>query len=181
MGSGYEENHVMLSKSRTLFLSEDITCRLASQMAAMLLYFDNEDHDSPIEIFINSDGGDIRGLFYIYDIMQMIEAPIKTICIGRCYSAAAVILAAGTKGERYAFKNSKVMIHGVQAVFPIPGLNFTDSKNYHVFLKENNENVIKVLSQHTGQPVDKIRKDCLEDVWMNSQETKLYGLIDHII
>jgi ATP-dependent Clp protease protease subunit len=179
--SGYEDSHVVLTKGRTIFISEDVTNKMASQVAALLLHYNHEDHMAPIEIFINSNGGAISGLFNIYDIMQMIEAPIKTVCIGRCYSAAAVILAAGTKGERYGMKNCRLMVHGIQAVWPIPGLDPAGSHNYHHFLKENNDNVMKILAAHTGQDLEIIRKDCLDDVWMNANDAKRYGIIDHII
>jgi len=177
----YEESYVRLSKHRIIWVSEDVTDAMAAELSALLLYYDNEDHEAPIEMYINSHGGAVSGLFNIYDVMQMIQAPVRTICIGRCYSAGAVLLSAGTKGERCAFKNSRVMIHGIQCMFPIPGLDVTNSKNYHQFLVENNENIMKVLSQHTGQPVEKIRKDCLEDVWFNAEQALEYGIIDQII
>ena len=181
MSSGYESSHVMLTKGRTIFLAEDITDKLASQMSAMLIHFDNESHEDPIEVFIHSNGGDVSGLFNIYDVMQMIAAPIKTICIGKCYSAAAIILAAGTKGFRYGQKNCRIMTHGVQAMFPIPGLDISNSKNYKSFLEENNEMIMKILASHTGQTVDKIRNDCIADTWFSAEMAKNYGIIDHII
>lgn len=181
MAVQYKDSHVMLSKARTIFLAEEVTSNLASQIIAMLLYFDKENPELPIHMYIHSVGGSIHGLFGIYDVMQMIRAPIITICAGECYSAAAIILAAGTKGYRLAMPNSKVMIHGIQSYFPIPGLDFNNVKNYHQFLKDNNENVMKVLSLHTGQPIDKIRSDCAEDVWFSSKEAIKYGLCDRII
>jgi ATP-dependent Clp protease, protease subunit len=179
--TGYEESYVKLSKHRIIWVSEDVTHEMASELSALLFYYDNEDHEAPIELYINSHGGAVDGLFNIYDVMRMIQAPVRTICIGRCYSAGAVLLAAGTKGERCAFKNSRVMIHGIQCMFPIPGLDVTNSKNYHQFLVENNENIMKLLSENTGQPVEKIRKDCLEDVWFNAQQALDYGIIDQIL
>lgn len=179
--STYKSSHVMLTKGRTIFLSEDITDKLASQMSAMLLHFDGESHEEPIEIFIHSNGGDVSGLFNIYDVMQMIAAPIKTICIGKCYSAAAIILAAGTKGFRYSMTHCRIMTHGVQAVFPIPGLDTTGSSNYKQFLETNNDMIMKILARHTGQPLDKIKKDCTADTWFDASAALRYGLIDHVI
>jgi ATP-dependent Clp protease protease subunit len=179
--TGYEESYIKLSKHRIIWLSETITEDTASQLSALLLYYDNENHDLPIDMYINSHGGSADGLSNIYAVMQMIQSPIRTICVSRCYSAAAVLLAAGNKGERCAFKNSRVMIHGIQCLFPIPGLDVTNSKNYHEFLVENNENIMKMLAKHTGQSVDKIRQDCLEDVWMNAETARAYGIIDHIL
>jgi ATP-dependent Clp protease, protease subunit len=178
---GYKETYVRLAKHRMIFISEDVSDEMASQLSAMLLYFDNEDHESPIEIYINSHGGAVSGLFNIYDVMQMISAPIRTICAGRAFSAAAFILAAGSKGERCAFANSRIMIHGIQCLFPIPGFDITNNKNYHEFLVEHNDSILKVLAQHTGQPLDKIRQDCKEDVWLSPGQALSYHLIDRIL
>lgn len=179
--TGYEDTYVKLAKSRVIFLPELVTNESAAQLSAMLLYYDNEDHNEPIELYIHSDGGDVSGLSNIYDVMQMIQAPIKTICIGKCYSAGAVILAAGTKGERYAFRHSKIMIHGMQCSFPIPGHDIVNSKNYYDFLKENNDNIMKILAHHTGHPLEKVKRDCLEDVWLDPKQALDYGIIDHIV
>jgi ATP-dependent Clp protease protease subunit len=179
--AGYMETYVKLAKHRVLFISEDVSDEMASQLSAMLLYFDNEDHESLIEIYINSHGGAVTGLFNIYDVMQMISAPIRTICAGRASSAAAVMLAAGTKGERCAFPNSRIMIHGIQCLFPIAGYDITNNKNYHDFLLEHNDSIMKVLSHHTGQTLDKIKQDCKEDIWLSPKQALEYGIIDQII
>jgi ATP-dependent Clp protease protease subunit len=179
--AGYAETYVKLAKHRVLFVAEDVGDVMAAQLSAMLLYLDNQDHNEPIEIYIHSNGGAVTGLANIYDVMQMISAPIKTICIGKCYSAAAVILAAGTPGERYAFKNSSIMIHGVQFGFPIPGHDMTTSQSYFNFVKGNNDNIMKMLSHHTGHTLEKVKEDCKQDVWLTPDAAKSYGLIDHII
>lgn len=177
----YIETYIKLAKNRIIFLSEDVNKDVAAQLSAMLLYFDNEDHEAPIELYIHSNGGEVSGLSNIYDVMQMISAPIKTICIGKCYSAGAVLLAAGTKGQRFAFKNSNVMIHGIQCGFPIPGHDVVNSKNYYDFLKDHNDTVMKILAHHTGHSLEKIKQDCLQDVWMDAKQALEYGIIDHII
>jgi ATP-dependent Clp protease, protease subunit len=178
---GYKETYVRLAKHRMLFISEDVTDTMASELSAMLLYFDNQNHDELIEIYINSHGGDVSGLLNIYDVMQMISSPIRTFCIGRASSAAAVMLAAGNKGERVAFSNSRIMIHGIQCLFPIPGADLTKNKNYLQYLAENNDSIMKILAHHTEQPLEKIRQDCKEDVWMTAKEALAYNIIDHII
>ena len=179
---GYLETHVKLAKHRVLFVAEDVSDQMATELSALLLYFDNQDdNEDPIELYINSHGGSVSGLFNIYDVMQMIKTPIRTICAGRCSSAAAVMLAAGTKGERCAFSNSRIMIHGIQCVFPIPGYDITKIKNYHDFLLEHNESIMKVLAHHTGQTLERIREDCKEDVWMSPEQALNYGIIDKII
>lgn len=179
--AGYAETYVKLAKHRVLFISEPISDELATELSALLLYFDHEDHEAPIEIYINSPGGEVSGLYSIYDVMQMIEAPIQTICAGRASSAAAIILAAGTPGKRCAFSNSRIMIHGIQCIFPIAGHDLTNNKNYHNFLLEQNDNIMKVLSHHTGQTLDAIKKDCKEDVWLSAVKAREYGIIDHIL
>lgn len=179
--TGYADTYVKLAKNRILFVSEDVSDTMAAQLSAMLLYFDNEDHDAPIEMYIHSNGGAVTGLSNIYDVMQMISAPIKTICIGKCYSAGAVLLASGSKGERYAFKNASIMIHGIQFGFPIPGHDMTSSQSYYDFVSTNNDNIMKMLAHHTGQPLEKLKKDCKEDVWLDAKQALEYGLIDQII
>lgn len=179
--SYYQETYIKLAKNRVIFLAENVTKETAAQLSAMLLYFDNEDHLAPIELYIHSNGGEVSGLANIYDVMQMISAPIKTVCVGKCYSAGAVLLAAGTKGQRYAFKNSSIMIHGIQCGFPIPGHDVVNSKNYYDFLRDNNDSIMKILAHHTNHSLEKIKQDCLQDVWMDAKQALEYGIIDHII
>lgn len=178
---GYADTYVKLAKHRVLFVSEDVGDTMAAELSAMLLYFDNESHEDPIEMYLHTNGGDTTGLANIYDVMQMIRAPIKTICIGKCYSAGAVLLAAGTKGQRYAFKNSSIMIHGIQFTFPLLGHDLTNSQDYFNFINSTNDNIMKMLSHHTGHPLEKIKDDCKEDVWMTPEQALQYGIIDHII
>ena len=179
--NGYLETYIKLTKNRVIILSEDVTKDVASQLSALLLYYDTEDHIEPITLYINTNGGDASGLSNIYDVMQMIEAPIKTICLGKCYSAGSIILAAGTKGQRYIFKNAKVMIHGIQCAFPIPGDDMYDSKNYYEFLEHHNDAIMKILAKHTGKTLDLIKKDTVRDVWLDAKQAVEYGIVDHII
>lgn len=178
---GYADTYVKLAKNRILFVAENVDDTMAAQLSAMLLYLDNEDHEAPIEMYIHSNGGAATGLANIYDVMQMIQAPVQTVCIGKCYSAGAVLLAAGTKGMRFAFKNASIMIHGVQFGFPIPGQDMTTSKSYYDFVNDNNDAIMKMLAEHTGQPLEKVKEDCKQDVWMTPEEALAYGLIDGIV
>lgn len=178
---GYADTYVKLSKDRVIFLSEDVTKKSAAELSALLLYYDNQDHESDISLYIHSNGGDAAGLANIYDVMQMIQAPIKTICVGKCYSAGAVILAAGTKGERYILKSAKVMIHGIQFGFPLPGQDIINSKNYLEFVKDNNDSIMKMLAKHTNHSLEKVKQDCTRDVWLDSKQALEYGIVDHII
>jgi ATP-dependent Clp protease protease subunit len=179
--TGYADTYVKLAKHRIIVVAEDISDTMAAELSALLLYFDNEDHESPIEMYIHSNGGAATGLANIYDVMQMISAPVKTVCLGKCYSAGAVLLAAGAKGERYAMKNASIMIHGIQAGFPIPGHDITSSKNYYEFLNDNNDNIMKILAHHTGHTLEKVKEDCKQDVWLDAKQALEYGLIDHIV
>ena len=178
---GYDETYIRFAKERVIFMSELFTKDAAAQLSALLLYYDNQSHKDLIELYIHSNGGDAAGLSNIYDVMQMISAPIQTVCLGKCYSAGAVMLAAGTKGECYALKNSNIMIHGIQAGFPIPGHDIANSKNYYEFLEENNDNIMKMLAHHTGHSLKKVKEDCQRDVWMNAKQALEYGIIDHIL
>src|SRR5260221_8676422 len=104
-----QQSYAELAEYRSIFISEDFTKEMASAMIALLLYYDNQSIIEPITIYINSNGGDGSALCAIYDMMNMISAPIETICMGKCYSAGAFLLAAGTKGKRYVFKHSQIM------------------------------------------------------------------------
>lgn len=179
--SAFLDSYVKLNDSRIIFLSENITKQSAADLSAFLLYYDNVNHELPITIYINTNGGDAAGLSNIYDVMHMIKAPIRTINIGKCYSAGSVILASGTKGERCALKNSKIMIHGIQCGFPIPGFDVRNSKNYFEFLNDNNDNIMKMLARHTGHTLAKVKSDFLRDVWFSPPEALKYGIIDKIL
>lgn len=176
----YESSYVWLAKSRVIFLKETITKDVASELSALLLYYDNESNDD-IYIYIHSNGGDADGLINIYDVIHMIKSPVHTICIGKAFSAAAILLAAGAKGHRYAFKNSKIMIHGIQFIFPIPGDDQINSKNYFEFVNHNNNNLMKMLANDTGHTLDKVLEDCKRDLFLDAKQALEYGIIDSII
>jgi len=180
--SKYLETYVKLSKERVIFLSDDFTKEISSAVSALLLHYDNENNEDDINIYIHSSGGDGASLTNIYDVMQMINAPVKTICIGRCYSAAAVLLAAGTKGKRFIFKHARVMIHGIQCAFPIiTDVDQAGSSKYYDFLNKYNDNILSLVSKHTGQHLDKVKKDCKQDLYLDAKGALDYGLVDYII
>lgn len=179
--SKYESSYIWLSRDRVIFLKENITKELAADMTALLLYYDSAPETKAISVYIHCNGGDADGLVQIYDVMQMIHSPIRTICIGKAYSAGAVLLAAGTKGMRFAFKNSRMMIHGLQGYFPIPGQDQVNSKNYMDFVKSNNDSIMKILSNHTGRPLKEVKEDCSRDLFLTPVQAVKYGLIDKVI
>ena len=178
---GYAESYVKMTKDRAIFISEDVTDKMSAEMSALMLYYDNQDHETEINVYIHTNGGATTGMSNIYDVMQMIHAPIKTILLGKAYSAGAWVLATGTKGKRYALRSSKVMIHGTQFVFPIPGFDFTNSKNYLKFVADENDAMLRVMSKHTNQTFEKVKADCQTEKWMSAKEALEYGIIDHII
>lgn len=178
--SKYFDSVTTLSKNRSIFLYEDVNKDMSSILCSLLLYFDSKSNEQ-INLYINSNGGDTASLFQIYDVMQMIKSPISTICIGKAYSAAAVILAAGTKGLRKCFYHGNVMIHGVQLVFPVlPEHDSDKSEEYLKFVDSMNENMLAVLAKHSGQTIDKVREDCKRDLFLDSNESINYGIVDCI-
>jgi ATP-dependent Clp protease protease subunit len=178
---GYAESYVKMTKDRAIFLSEGVTNKVGAELSALMLYYDSQDHDTEINLYIHTNGGSSTGMANIYDVMQMVHAPIKTILLGKAYSAGAWILATGTKGMRYALRSSKVMIHGTQFIFPIPGFDFTNSKNYLEFVDAENDAMLRIMAKHTGQTFDKVKSDCQTEKWMDAKSAQQYGLIDHII
>lgn len=178
----YKDIYSRLAKNRVIFLSEDITKETGCALSALLLHYDHENDKDEIKIFINSNGGDATALSHMYDVMQMIRAPISTYCIGKAYSAAAVLLAAGTAGHRFATKHCDVMIHGLQALFPqTENADKIDSQIDLDMLESHNELVMKILSRHTGREASSIAEDCKRDFYMDANQALEYGMVDHIL
>jgi ATP-dependent Clp protease, protease subunit len=178
---GCTDTYLKLSDSRMIFLSEDITKKCAAELAALMLYYDVQDSEAPIYLHLHSNGGDVSALNNIIDVMSIVHCPVKTILLGKCYSAGAVILAAGTPGERYALPSARAMIHGIQFGFPLPGKDMTDNKSYTDFLKTHNDSLMKMLAKYTKQSLAKIKKDCEREMWMTAEEMVDFGLIDGIL
>lgn len=169
-----------LVKDRILFLTDEVEIGVATELVAALLYLDLQNPDKEITIYINSQGGDTQsGLLTIYDTMQFIKSPVKTICIGEAYSSAAVLLASGTKGLRFAAPNSKIMIHSLQ----LGNLSGTQQEieEETKLCKKLNDTVMKIIASHTGQNIKKVKRDCLKDKYFTAEEAIKYGLIDGIV
>ena len=178
----YGRAFIELTPGRIIFLNEPFTTEVASAMSALLIHYDTIDPNTDISIYINSNGGEEAALVQIYDIIKMVSAPVRTVCIGKAYSAGAFLLAAGTKGKRFIFPNAKVMIHGVQCSFPIQGEDDpAGSKNYFNFLKGRNDLILKLLAADTGQKFEKVKEDCERDVFLTAPEALKYGIVDYII
>lgn len=178
--SKYLDVYPKLAKERIVFISEDFTHELSTALTSMLLYYDHLDSNREITIFINSNGGEAAAFNSIYDVIKMIKAPVKTVCFGKAYSAGALLLSSGTKGMRFATKNSKVMIHGIQVVTPMTkGHHNTDS--IYKYYDSVNNTLLKILSDNTGQPLDKVKIDCSKDYFLSAEEAYKYGIIDGIL
>ena len=167
-----------LLKDRIIFLTDEIETYQANLIVAELLYLESLDSTQDIYLYINSPGGEVIPGMAIYDTMQYIKAPVATICLGQAASLAAVILAAGRKGKRFALPHSRILIHqpwgGAQG-------QATDIEIQAKELIRIKKMINEILSKHTGQPVEKIQKDTERDYFMSPEEAKEYGIIDKII
>ena len=177
----YSDSYVHLTSNRFIFMNEVFTKPVAAELCSLMLYMDHVSEKDDITLFIHSPGGDAAGLTQIYDVMQMIKAPVQTVCLGKAYSAGAVLLAAGSKGKRFMMKNARVMIHGLQVAFPIPGDSIGESETYLDYLEKYNGTVMKILADHTGKDLNKLTDDCKNDVWLDSDQALAYNIVDHIL
>lgn len=174
-----ETIYAKLAEERILFLSEEIDASVATTLSAHLLWLDSQNKNE-ITLYINSCGGTVNdGLLTIYDTMQHITAPIKTICIGEAFSAAAIILSSGAVGSRCALPHAKIMIHAIQ-VSDLGGSQDELEKEAKR-LKKVNTSLMEIIARHTGQSLTKIKRDCKHDKYMTAAEALEYGLIDVII
>jgi len=167
-----------LLKDRIIIMGEQVQDPMANTIIAQMLFLESEDPDKDINLYINSPGGVITAGMAIYDTMQYIKPNIVTICMGQTASMAALILAAGAKGKRYALPHSRVMIHQ-----PLGGMQgqATDIDIHAREILKIRETINQILVEHTGQDIEKIRKDTERDFFMSSEEAKEYGIIDKII
>lgn len=167
-----------LLKDRIVFLGDEVNDLTASLVVAQLLFLEAEDPEKDINLYINSPGGSITAGMAIYDTMQYIKPDISTICIGMAASMGAFLLAAGTKGKRFALPNSEIMIHQ-----PLGGARgqATDVIIHAERLIRTKKTLNKILSERTGQPLEKIEKDVERDHFMSAEEAKAYGIIDEIL
>lgn len=172
-----------LLKDRIVFVGGQdgaISTDTANILIAELLYLDAEDPDREINLYINSPGGMVTAGLAVYDTMQFIKAPISTICMGMAMSFGAVLLAAGTKGKRFALPHSRIMIHQPLIWGGLSG-QVTDIEIESRELRDTKDRLLDILARHTGQAVDKIRQDCERNYYLSAEEAKAYGIIDEII
>lgn len=180
--SKYFESYIKLANYRAIFLVEDFTKEMGAQLTALLMHYDHEDPDEEITIYLCSDGGDAAALGNIVDVMSMISCPVSIINMGKAYSAGAFLLASGTKGRRFGFQHSQVMIHSISALFPQFGEgNAVSSKNYLDFLNDVNAGMLKQFAKNTGQTIEKVQQDCKTDFYLTAKEALDYGIIDKVL
>jgi ATP-dependent Clp protease protease subunit len=168
-----------LLKENIIFLGMPIDDTVANLICAQLIHLESENPDRDINIYINSPGGDITSLFAIYDTMQFIKNDIATICLGQAASAAAVLLAAGTKGKRLALPHSRVLLHQ-----PYGQVGYGQVTDLEIAAKEilrMRDLLEEILAKHTGQPIERIHADTDRDFVIEANEAVEYGIIDGVI
>ncbi len=167
-----------LLKERIILLGTAVDEHVANIVMAQLLHLESEDPDKDISLYINSPGGEITGLFAIYDTMQFVKPEVSTICMGQAASAAAVILAAGEKGKRFILPHARVLIHqphgGAQG-------QAVDIQIQAKEITRMRETLDEILAHHSGQTVEKVSKDTDRDFIMGANEAKEYGIVDEVI
>ncbi|WP_409227842.1 ATP-dependent Clp endopeptidase proteolytic subunit ClpP [Gudongella sp. SC589] len=167
-----------LLKDRIIILGSEINDAIADLVVAQLLFLEAEDPEKDIQIYINSPGGSVSAGFAIYDTIQYIKPDVTTICIGRAASMGAFLLAAGTKGKRFALPNSDIMIHQ-----PLGGAQgqAEDIRIQAEKIIEIRERINRILAERTGQPLERIAKDTDRDYYMSAAEAVEYGIIDAVM
>lgn len=167
-----------LLKDRIIMLSDEVNDVTASLVVSQMLFLEAEDPDKDIQLYINSPGGSVTSGFAIFDTMQYVKCDVSTICVGMAASMGAFLLAAGTKGKRFALPNSEIMIHQ-----PLGGARgqATDIKIHAEQILKIKHKLNTILSERTGQPLEKIERDTERDFFMSADEAKAYGLVDEVM
>jgi len=167
-----------LLKDRIIFIGTPIDDYVANLIIAQLLFLEAEDPDKDIHLYLNSPGGLVTAGLAIYDTMQYIKPRISTLCMGQAASMAAVLLAAGEPGKRFALPHSRILIH--QLMGGVQG-QATDIAIHSKEILRMKDEINQILARHTKQPIDKIEKDSERDFFMNGEQAKEYNLIDEVI
>jgi len=167
-----------LLKDRIIFLGQQVEDGIANTIIAQMLFLEHENPEADIKLYINSPGGIVYSGLAIYDTMQMIKPDVATFCMGMGASMAAVLLAGGTKGKRYALPNARVMIHQGSAGFRgnVPDIEVAARETLNLTTK-----LTQILADHSGQAFDKVKRDTERDYYMTAAESKDYGLIDEVL
>lgn len=168
----------LLLENRIVFLQGEIYTGNANEVVMKLLYLQSENRRKDIHFYLNSPGGDVVATLAIYDTMQILSCPIATYCVGQAASGAAVLLAGGTKGKRYALPHARVMLHQ-----PYGGVGgqVSDIEIQANEILRNRQMLNEILAHHTGQPLERIAKDTDRDFFLGATEAKQYGLVDEML
>jgi ATP-dependent Clp protease protease subunit len=168
----------LLLENRIVFLQGEIYTGNANEVVMKLLYLQSENRRKDIHFYLNSPGGDVAATLAIYDTMQILSCPVATYCVGQAASGAAVLLAGGTKGKRYALPNARVMLHqpygGVQGQISDIEIQAEEILRYREVLN-------KILAHHTSQPIERIAKDTDRDFFLGAEQAKNYGVVDEVL
>ena len=167
-----------LLKERIVFLGGPIDDPLANTIIAQLLFLEHQDPKKDILLYINSPGGSVTSTLAIYDTIQYVKCDVSSLCLGMAASGAAVILAAGKKGKRFALPNAEILLHQVMGE---AGGQATEIEIAAKQILRVKKQLNQILAKHTGQPIAKISKETDRDFWLTPEEAKAYGLIDEII
>ena len=177
-GERYFDIYSRLLKDRIIFLGTPIDDTVANLIMAQLLHLESDDPDKDVYLYINSPGGSITSLFAIYDTMQYIKPDVNTVCMGMAASAAAVILAGGAPGKRFALPHARMMLHqphgGTQG-------QASDIEIQARLIVQMREQLNRILAEHTGQTYEKVSTDTERDFWMIAEEARQYGIVDAIL
>ena len=168
----------LLLENRIVFLQGEIYTGNANEVVMKLLYLQSENRRKDIHFYLNSPGGEISATLAIYDTMQILSCPVSTYCVGMCASGAAVLLAGGEKGKRFALPHSRIMMHQPHGGV---GGQVSDIQIQADEILKNREMLNVILSQHCEQPIDKIAGDTDRDFYLSAQEAKDYGVVDEIL
>lgn len=167
-----------LLNDRIIMLSEEVNDTTASLVVAQMLFLESADPEKDIHLYINSPGGSVTAGFAIFDTMQYVKPDVSTICVGMAASMGAFLLLAGAKGKRFALPNSEILIHQ-----PLGGAKgqATDIKIHAEWILKIKDRINRILSERTGQPLERIERDVERDYFMSAQEAKEYGIVDEIL
>ena len=167
-----------LLNERIVFLGTPVTDEIANLIVAQLLHLESEDPDKDISLYINSPGGSVYAGLAIYDTMQFIKPEVQTICVGIAMSMGALLLSGGADGKRMALPNAKILIHQVSGGFQGQATDIEIAARETIALKRRLE---EIISQHSGQDIEKVSKDMERDYFLTAQEANEYGIIDRVI
>ena len=167
-----------LLKDRIIFLGSAMNDEVANLIIAQLLFLESEDPEKDINFYINSPGGVVTSGLAVYDTMQYVKPDIATVCIGQAASMGAVLLAAGAQGKRYALPNARIMIHQPMGGFQGQA---SDVEIHAREMLRMREDLNRILSFHSGKPIEQVQTDTDRDYFMSSEEARAYGIVDHVI